>query len=325
MKVTEGSKKTLPVIDTDARIGIALGSGSARGWSHIGVLKALAERGIKPGIVAGSSIGALVGAAYANNQQDELERWVYSLSWKDIVGFLDLSVVGGGLIQGEKLLDFARLYMEGTSIETLPVSFGAVATELDTGREVWLRNGSLLEAIRASISLPGLFAPVKLNDRWLVDGGLVDPVPVSLCRAMGAEVVIAVNLNGDIVGKHGYSTRNGLVKGAENADNGTALWEKISGQLKNSLNERRDIFLAQLFGESRDTPGLFEVMAGSLNIMQDRITRSRLAGEPPDIILEPKLSHIGLMDYDKGDEIITEGYACVDRAADQLLELMDKG
>jgi NTE family protein len=311
-----------PISTTDARIGIALGSGSARGWSHIGILKTLAKMGIKPGIVAGSSIGALVGAAYANNQQNELESWVNSLSWKEIVSLLDLSVVGGGFIQGEKLLDFARLHMEGASIEALPISFGAVATELDTGCEVWLRNGSLLEAVRASISLPGLFTPIKMDGRWLIDGGVVDPVPVSLCRAMGAEVVIAVNLNGDIVGKHRRSNQNSLVKEVENADNGTELWEKVSEQLKNSLNERRDIFLAQLFGEGRDAPGLFEVMVGSLNIMQDHITRSRLAGEQPDIILEPKLSHIGLIDYDRGDETIAEGCACVDRAADQLLELM---
>ncbi|MDT8375663.1 MAG: patatin-like phospholipase RssA [Mariprofundaceae bacterium] len=321
--MAEDSKPFPSVMDADARIGIALGSGSARGWSHIGVLKALTEMGIRPGIVAGSSIGALVGAAYASNQQERLESRVSSLSWKDMVSFLDLSVVGGGFIQGEKLLDFARLHMEGVLIEALPIPFAAVATELDTGREVWLRSGPLLKAIRASISLPGLFTPVKLDGQWLVDGGLVDPVPVSLCRAMGAEVVIAVNLNGDIVGKHGRKNRNRVVQGNRSADNGAALWERVSGQLKSSLNERRDSFLARLLGENRDAPGLFEVMVGSLNIMQERITRSRLAGEPPDILLEPRLSHIGLMDYDKGDETIAEGYACVGREADQLLALMD--
>ncbi|MCF7821192.1 MAG: patatin-like phospholipase RssA [Mariprofundaceae bacterium] len=315
----ENLKQLLP--DADARIGIALGSGSARGWSHIGVLKALAEMGIKPGIVAGSSIGALVGAAYANNQLNELERWVCSLTWKEIISFLDLSVVGGGVIQGEKLFDFARTHMEGVRIDSLPIPFAAVATELETGREVWLRDGPLLEAIRASISLPGLFTPVKRDGQWLVDGGLVDPVPVSLCRAMGAEVVIAVNLNGDIVGKHGRSNRDRVMKEGNHMENGTSLWERVSEQLKSSLNERRDILLAQLFGENHDAPGLFEVMAGSLNIMQDRITRSRLAEEPPDIILEPRLSHVGLMDYDMGDEAITEGRACVDRMNGQLLKL----
>ncbi|MDT8375505.1 MAG: patatin-like phospholipase family protein [Mariprofundaceae bacterium] len=159
--IPESPRQSLSAID--ARIGIALGSGSARGWSHIGVLKALAELGIRPGIVAGSSIGALVGAAYASHQQDELESWVRSLDWKDIVGFLDLFVAAGGFIQGEKLLAFARSRMKDVAIESLPIPFGAVATELDTGREVWLRSGPLLEAVRASISLPGLFTPIKLD------------------------------------------------------------------------------------------------------------------------------------------------------------------
>lgn len=312
---------TSPTPLHDKRIGIALGSGSARGWSHIGVLKALAEMGIRPGIVAGSSTGALVGAAYANNQQQQLESWVYSLSWKDIANYMDLSVVGGGFIQGEKLLKFARSHTDNPSIESLPISFAAVATELDTGREIWLRDGPLLEAVRASISLPGLFAPVKQDDRWLIDGGVVDPVPVSLCRAMGAEIVIAVNLNGGIVGKHSRNKRDMKLKKREE-NNRIALLERVSAQLKNSLHERRDIFLSQLFGENRHTPGLFDVMAGSLNIMQDRITRSRLAGDPPDIMLEPKLDHIGLMEYDKGEEAIAEGHACVTRMAEQLRSLL---
>ena len=307
---------------TDIRIGIALGSGSARGWSHIGVLNALAEMGIKPDIVAGSSIGSLVGAAYANNQQDELEAWVRSLSWKDVVSFLDLSVGAGGFIQGEKLLSFAHKHMEDVSIESLPILFSAVATELNTGREVWLRNGLLVDAVRASISLPGLFAPVKLGGKWLVDGGVVDPVPVSLCRAMGAEVVIAVNLNGDLISKSKRSYEYNSDTKMNSRDTRTTLWDRISDQLKRSLSERKNILLAQLLGESRGAPGMFEVMTGSLNIMQDRITRSRLAGEPPDIILEPKLGHIGLMDYDKGEEIIAEGHLCAKRSAEQLLELI---
>ena len=184
------------------KIGIALGSGSARGWAHIGVIKGLAELGIEPDIVAGTSIGALVGAAYANDQLDLLEQWALSLNWKELVSYLDMGVAGGGVIEGEKLLDFFSKHVNHSDIESMPKKFAAVATDLDTGREIWLQTGSVLHAVRASIALPGLFRPFKLNDRWLVDGGLVDPVPVSLCRAMGADIVIAVNLNGDIVGKH---------------------------------------------------------------------------------------------------------------------------
>ncbi|MDQ7005429.1 MAG: patatin-like phospholipase family protein [Ghiorsea sp.] len=217
----------------NTRIGIALGSGSARGWSHIGVLNALAEMGIKPSVVAGCSIGALVGAAYASDQQKELEDWVRALTWKGVVSFLDLSMTAGGLIQGEKLMAFARSHMKETPIEELPCLFGAVATELDTGREVWLRKDSLLDAIRASISIPGLFAPVKLGGQCLVDGGLVNPVPVSLCRAMGADIIIAVNLNSNITGKYGLHRQHTKMK-----DEGT-LWKRISGHLKSGLNERK--------------------------------------------------------------------------------------
>ena len=252
---------------TDDRIGIALGSGSARGWAHIGVLRALAEMGIYPGVVAGCSIGSLVGAAYASDQLDALEGWVNSLSWKDVLAYLDISLLGGGLIQGEKLMKFAHQYLGELEIQSLPVSFGAVATDLDTGREIWLREGPLLDNIRASIALPRLFPPYKLDERWLMDGGLVDPVPIALCRAMGAEVVIAVNLNGDIVGKHlkqkNRETYRLKKKDLEDAD----AWTKISNQITNSFDEQKDVFLSKLLGGSKDTPGLFDVMASSINSM----------------------------------------------------------
>lgn len=300
--------------ETGLKVGVALGSGSARGWSHIGVLNALADMGIRPHLIAGCSIGALVGAAYANRQEQALEQWVRSLSWRDIVGFIDLSVVPGGLIQGEKLLEFAREYTPDTTIDELPVSFGAVATELASGREIWIREGKLLDAVRASISLPGLFKPVKRDGVWMVDGGLVDPVPVSLCRAMGADVVIAVNLNSDIVGKHLPAKKEQTVQPGD-------LWGRISDSFKQKLNDRKRELLMQVFGENHDSPSSYEVLSTSLNIMQDRITRSRLAGEPPDVLLEPKLAHIGLMDFDRADEAIAEGAACVERASGQLEKL----
>ncbi len=306
------------------RIGLALGSGSARGWAHIGVIRALAELGIEADIVAGTSIGAMVGAAYAGDELDALEQWVRALNWKEMLSYLDLSLLAGGFIQGEKLMEFARRHARDVRIENLTRHFGVVATELESGREIWFRDGPLLEAVRASISLPGLFAPVKLDGRWLVDGGLANPVPVSLCRAMGADVVIAVNLNGDIVGKH--SRRRGIrsakppVSKNEEAD----FWEKITAQLKNSLNERKDGLLEQLFGENHNAPGIFNVLASSINIMQDRITRSRMAGDPPEIMLTPRLSHLGLMEFDQAAMAIEEGRACVERMR-PALEQMLKG
>lgn len=295
-----------------AKIGIALGSGSARGWAHIGVIKGLAELGIEPEIVAGTSIGALVGAAYANGQLDLLEQWALSLNWKDIVSYLDLSVLRGGVIEGEKLLELFSKHVNHSDIENMPKKFAAVATDLDTGREVWLQTGSVLHAVRASIALPGLFSPFKYSDRWLVDGGLVDPVPVSLCRAMGADIVIAVNLNGDIVGKHSQNRR------AHNESQQSSYWDKIYGQLKVRLESGKYGMLSQLLGENQKTPGLFEVLAGSINIMQDRITRSRMAGDPPEITLSPRLSQLGLMEFDQAAVAIKQGQLCVQRMQSSL-------
>ena len=172
-------------IDEKLKIGIALGSGSARGWAHIGVLHALKDMGIEPEIVAGCSIGAFVGAAYASDQLDVMEAWSKTLTWKEIISFFDLSLSKGGLIQGEKLFKFIREKAGDPDIETLSRKFGAVATELNTGREVWLREGSLFDSVRASVAFPGLISPSNLHNKWLIDGGLINPVPVSLCRAMG--------------------------------------------------------------------------------------------------------------------------------------------
>ena len=303
------------------KIGLALGSGSARGWAHIGVIRELEDMGIQPDVISGCSIGALVGGAYASGHFTDLEKWVGALTWKEIVGFLDMSMMRGGVIRGEKLLDFARLYMQEKPIEDLDIPFAAVATDLENGREVWLREGSLLEAVRASISLPGLFTPVKREGRWLVDGGLVDPVPVSLCRALGADVVIAVNLNGDLLVKH--EKRQNKPKAVnESVKTNDSLWERVSDTWKSELSERKNILLKQWLDKRTDAPGMFEVMYGSLNIMQDRITRSRLAGDPADVILEPRPGHIGLMDYDKAEDAIAEGRASVKRLRPQLLELV---
>lgn len=310
----------------NTKIGIALGSGSARGWAHIGVLKALAELGIKPDIVAGSSIGALVGAAYASNKLNEMEKVVTKLTWKEIIAYLDMSIIGGGLIQGDKLVDFFRQHIEETNIESLPRKFSAVATEFNSGREVWLQNGDLLDAVRASSALPGLFTPVKMNNQWLIDGGIVDPVPVSLCRAMGAEIVIAVSLNGDIIGKHGRThqreTYSEITK-KEN-DNIATLWNRISDQLEKTVSKNKNMLLSRLLGVTQDSPGLVEVLIGSIHIMQDRITRSRMAGDPPDILLSPKLSHLGLLEFDQGKVAIEEGRASVERSRSTLENILSK-
>lgn len=303
------------------RIGIALGSGAARGWAHIGVFRGLTALGIEPEIIAGSSVGALVGAAYAAGQIDQFDTWARTLDWKGIIKYLDPSLLGGGLIEGEKLTDLVGRYVQDLSFDGLPRHLGIVATELEGGREIWFRDGPVIEAVRASIGLPGLFTPFEVEGRWLVDGGLSNPVPVSLCKAMGADIVIAVNLNGDILGRHFRHFADDRTKGNEKQK--ADIWERIAGQVKNTLNTRKDILFSRLFGESRDKPGLYEVLASSINIMQDRITRSRMAGDPPDIIITPRLSQFGLMEFDRAEEAIQEGQAAVERMRPALEMLLN--
>ncbi|MEW7975247.1 MAG: patatin-like phospholipase RssA [Candidatus Thiodiazotropha endolucinida] len=306
----------------EMKIGLALGSGAARGWSHIGIINGLAEMGIEPDIVSGSSIGALVGAAYAADKLDLLQSWTCSLSWKEIIHFLDPALVGGGLIQGDRLTEFISEYVKNLEFENLKRQLGVVATDLETGREIWFREGPVMQAVRASISLPGLFTPLQHQGRWLVDGGLANPVPVSLCRAMGADIVIAVNLNGDILGKH--LRQNGSERNKTPEVREDDLWGRITGQMINGLYARKQELMNRLLGESRHVPGLYEVLASSINIMQDRITRSRMAGDPPDVILAPRLSGLGLMEFDEAEMAIDEGLKEIRRMHPALEQVFER-
>ncbi|MCG6975691.1 MAG: patatin-like phospholipase RssA [Acidiferrobacterales bacterium] len=290
------------------KVGLALGSGSARGWSHIGVIRELLKLGIKPDIVCGTSIGALVGGAYASGNLDMLEEWVRGMDRMDVVRYLDVTRLGsGGAIKGERLFAYLESQVGKPVIEDLEIPFAAVATKLASGQELWFQEGPLLEAIRASISLPGLFTPIQIDDEWIIDGGLVNPVPVSLCRAMGANIVIAVNLNGDLLNRHFTDDEE-----AEESPELASLppLERMAEELK----LRTNAFLSELFDSEDDTPGIFDVLAASISIMQDRITRSRMAGEFPDVMLAPRLAQIGLMEYHRADEAIEEGRATVRRA-----------
>src|SRR5574340_809091 len=295
------------------RIGLALGSGSARGWAHIGVIRGLREAGIEPDIVCGTSIGALVGAAYANNDLDRLAQWVKGLTWQAVVGFMDFSL-NGGMIKGQKLVDFFRHNFVDLEIPRLPRPFAAVTTDLGNGRELWLRDGLVSDAVRASIALPGLFTPVERDGRLLVDGGLVNPVPVSLCRAMGADIVIAVDLNADLLGRRFKATPTETARPP-------ALAEENEKPAADSVMARIQASMAQ-FTSSRGTaaraPAMLDVLATSINIMQVLITRSRLAGEPADVMITPLLADLGLLDFHKGDAAIDAGRRAVEAAMPQI-------
>lgn len=299
------------------KVGLALGSGSARGWSHIGVIEELESLGIKPDIVVGSSIGALVGGVYVANYLSEFKQWVTQLKMWDVMGFLDVSLKGGGLVQGRKIFNYIQGQVGKSAIEDLDKRFAAVATDLETGQEVWFKRGPLMEAIQASCAIPGVFSPANYRDRWLVDGGVVNPVPVSLARALGADLVIAVNLNSDIVGKHFRKTQLGL--GSPLIDTSTEVKKEKNGA--ESFVDRIGAYFSNVGedGEAQPVnPGVMEVIASSLNIMQDRITRSRMAGDPPDVLLTPRLSELTLLEFHRAEEAIEEGRICVQRSKDLL-------
>ena len=310
------------MMNYQGRIGLVLGSGASRGWSHIGIIKALSKLGVKPDIVTGCSVGALVGAAYCSGKLDTLEQWLRKLGRLEVAKFFELNWSFNGFVDPDHLEKFLTTYVcdSDVDIQDLDKTFAAVSTDLKSGREVWFTEGSVIKAVWASIALPGLFPPLRYDGKWLVDGGLVNPVPVSVCRALGADFVIAVNLNGNIVGKH-------FIKKIEKpgAQKGSAKQDQDKSQANNGLADRvvqtiRD-YSSSLFADSdsEDTgPGLFDAIAGSINITQDRITRSRMAGDPPDLVLSPKLSHIELLEFHRASEAIKEGEACVDRLSSEI-------
>ncbi len=284
------------------KIGLALGGGSARGWAHIGVLRALEDAGVRPDLICGTSIGALVGAAYAAGELDRLERWVRGMGVGDVLGFLDVSLTTG-LLKGERLMQYWRDNFSDRPIETMQMPFGAVATALATGAEVWLREGSTVDAVRASIAMPGIFKPSFNDGRLLVDGGLVNPVPVSLARAMGADVVIAVDLNSDLLGHHLVGTMSEETESAASAAEGADVSPGLLTRLQNGFGK----LFSEREAEQEAMPSMFAVLASSLNIMQVRISRSRMAGDPPDALITPRLAHMALYDFHRGEEAIEEG------------------
>ncbi len=304
-------------MSSDLKIGLALGSGSSRGWSHIGIINALSRLGIEPDIVCGTSVGAMVGAAYAKGNIDKLEAWACSLTKFDVAKFLDINSSMTGFVNTERFHDFLNEYIASDEdiIENLSKVYAAVSTDLESGREIWLTEGSLIQAVWASMSLPGLFPAIRYNDSWLIDGGLVNPVPVSVCRALGANIVIAVNLNGDIVGKHlGRTGTKGLEKKPNSG---------ITKKITDLVNEYTNLSFLNGDEDEEQPPGLLNAIAASVNITQDRITRSRMAGDPPDIVFSPKLSDIGLLELYRAREAITEGERCVQRKLPEIEHVMD--
>jgi NTE family protein len=299
------------------RIGLALGSGAARGWSHIGIIDALAEAGIEPEIVCGTSMGALIGAAYVAGRLADLRKWAEVLTWREIVPLVDVRFTGGGLIDAKQVMEFLRGMGIAGPIESYAKKYAAVATDFVTGREIWLQSGPILEAVRGSIALPGFISPAKVDGRWLLDGGLVNPVPVSVCRALGADLIIAVNLNGDLVGRRAENP-TGASTAASAASVPSEFFGRILNQLPPGAREQATQIALRLLPQGPSTPGYFGVLTNSINIMQDHITRARLAGEPPHVMLMPRVENIGTLEFTRAKEAFAEGRACAEAALPML-------
>jgi NTE family protein len=302
-------------------IGLALGGGAARGFAHIGIVRTLVEHGIVPNIVVGTSIGAVVGGAYAAGQLDTLEAWARGLQPRNILGYLDIRLNGSGLIGGDKLATQLEAALGQTLIEELPMKFASVATEVRTGHEIWLTHGRIVDAMRASYALPGIFAPVLVGDRWLVDGALVNPVPVSAARAFGAEIVIAANLSSDVfnhsttIYAHGHSAEAQVAVAPEALIEPAAPPKRRFGRL---FSPERTVKREFFGGGGR--PGISTVMVDAFNIMQDRITRARLAGDPPDLLISPRVGQIGWFDFHRADDLIRHGARAAERAIESIQE-----
>lgn len=336
---------------TRPRLGLVLGAGAARGWAHIGALRALERLGVRPDVVVGCSSGALVAASYANGRLDSLEHFARALTWRGVLSYFDLTWKGGGLIEGRWLVDFFREHVGDIAIEDSPMSFAAVATELKTGRETWLTRGSMVDAVRASISLPGLVTPVRLGEHWLVDGALVNPIPVSLCRALGADVIIAVSMQGDLVTSSRGLQANRIAPMLE-TPHGPVEPEPQSSWLAwlgapfsgwggagASAAIRDDSGAQQMAGGTAPTtppilsagslpagaqarPGYFDVIGDSFFTVQNFVSRVRLAADPVDVLIAPQLERFGVLDFHRGAEAIEAGEAAVEAQADRLRHLL---
>lgn len=309
----EATTAPLQPAATRPSIGLALGGGAARGFAHIGVLRTLVAHGIVPDVIVGTSIGAVVGGCYAARQLDTLETWARRLTVRSVLGHLDISLSGSGLIRGAHLARQLEATLTDYRIDDLPIRFAAIATEFNTGHEIWLTRGRLAEALRASYALPGIFPPVLIGGRWLVDGALVNPVPVSAARALGARLVIAVNLNADLFGRGTIIASHG----SDDADEEALAAPKANG-LRGIFT--RDRFLRRQLIGRRGRPGIPTVMVEAFNVMQDRITRARLAGDPPDVTISPRLGRIGWFDFHRAGDAIGIGTEAAEKSISAVTE-----
>ncbi len=300
------------------RFGLALGSGAARGWAHIGVIRAVEDAGITPASVAGCSMGAFVGAAYVAGKLDELETFARTLTTRTLLGYLDVGMPLRGLLTGDKISALLTEHLGDMAVEDTQIPFCAVATDLGTGKEVRLCDGNLVDSVMASIAIPGIFNPAELHGMYLVDGGLVNPVPVNIARELGADKVIGVDVNHDIIDckwcvpepEGDSNTDKTPQPDVEEVSMATPAFERYRavGLMM------RDRALNAMIRASR--PNIFDVLGNTIDIMEHHITRENLTKNPPDLLVQPSLGHMSLWDFTDANAAIDEGY----RAAKEVLK-----
>lgn len=303
------------------KLALALGSGAARGWALIGVLQALDKLQIKPNIIAGCSIGSLVGAAYCTDQLEQLHEWALSLDTWNVVRLLDWGMGRGGVVAGSRLYAQLEAQFGNTKIDDCRLCFAAVATELYSGREHIFRDGPILDAIRASCAIPGILAPQFIQSRWMIDGAVVNPVPVSVCRILGATHVIAVDVNAGRaqpnVNKQAEMSETVKTDVSDESENESL--GPLQGLLGNSKQLIEQV-KAKLPRSENQNPSMLAVATSAIDIMQNRITRSRLAADPPDILIQPNVADIGILEFNRAAEAIEQGRIAVERIAHLLDE-----
>ncbi len=288
------------------KVGLALGSGSARGWSHIGAIEAIEEAGIPIHCIAGTSIGAFVGAVYATGDLPSLKEFALQMDWKKVVSYFDVVFPKSGFMDGKKVHDLFSMHTEAKTFADFKIPVSMVATNVETGKKVIINSGNIIESIRASISVPGVFTPVRRDGEWLVDGGLVDPIPVSVVKEMGADFVIAVDLNSDIVSPEKQEQPQSGEKTMPQKQRHDII-QRISAQ----YNHAEKAVLSQInrwFPPSPKTPNIFDIMGSSIGIMQRQVSMINLAVDPPDVLIQPRLGDLKMFDFDQAERSIKEGY-----------------
>jgi NTE family protein len=300
-----------PILRRKKKVGLALGSGAARGLAHLGVIEALRESGIHIDYLAGTSIGALVGAFLATNQINNLKEIALGLNWKEIIGFFDIVFPRAGLIDGKKISKWLKNYIFPQKIEELAIPFATVATDIISGKEVILDKGDVITAIRASISVPGIFTPIRINKYLLVDGGLINPVPVRVIRDIGAEIIIAINLSGHFFPKIDRSKER----------KGFHIEKDMYYREVNLKKFKKEINNLGGWVSKEPLPNIFEIILSSIYVVEQQITRYRLALDKPEVVIEPKVGGIGFLDFHRAPEMIKEGYQVTKKKIEEIKRL----